>query len=129
MPNIIISLVIGILSLHVFTITYRVNGVNRTLFNIPISIFESSIPLINYGEEQKLYFDKELLENKLTYYFDTSLDRYVSNYSLEFYYYNQENESICKTDQCSAIEITLSTNIIFNYKYQKSASFYIRRNT
>ena len=45
------------------------------------------------------------------------------------YYYNQEDESICKTDQCSAIEITLSTNIIFNYKYQKSASFYIRRNT
>ena len=65
MSNIIVSLVIAVMSLHLFTVTYRLNGINRSLYNIPISIFESSIPLLDYNQEIGLYYNKEMLKNQL----------------------------------------------------------------
>ena len=128
MGNIIFSLTLAVLSLHFFTVTYRLNGVNRTLYYIPISIFESSIPLAQESESLIIYYDKNILENKLTYYFDNNLSKYVSRYTLDFYYYNQSNDSICKTDYCDAIEITLKADILLTVSYQKSARFYIQKN-
>ena len=128
MPNIMFSLLIGVLSLHFFTVTYRLNGVHRTLFNVPISIFEASIPLVEESENPSLYFSKEVLEEKLDTYFANQLKKYVSNYSLSFYYYNQEDYSICRDDQCTSLEINLKARIVLDFEYDKTANFYIRSN-
>lgn len=128
MPNIMFSLLIGILSLHFFTVTYRVNGTHRILFNVPISIFESSIPLVSEDSEAHLYFSKEVLEEKLDSYFSSHLRKYVSDYSLSYYYFNQEDYSLCRNEQCTSIEINLKARIVMNFEYDKSASFYIRSN-
>ena len=128
MPNIMFSLLIGVLSLHFFTVTYRLNGVHRTLFNVPISIFEASIPLTDESENPSLYFSKEVLEEKLNTYFASQLRKYVSSYSLNFYYYNQEDYSICRDDRCTSLEINLKARIVLDFEYDKSANFYIRSN-
>ena len=128
MPNIMFSLLIAVLSLHFFTVTYRLNGTNRILFNVPISIFESSIPLVSEDDDAHLYFSKEILEEKLDSYFASHLYKYVSEYSLSYYYFNQEDYSICRNDQCTSIEINLKARIVLNFEYDKSASFYIRSN-
>ena len=128
MPNIMFSLLIGVLSLHFFTVTYRLNGVHRTLFNVPISIFEASIPLTDESENPSLYFSKEVLEEKLNTYFASQLRKYVSSYSLIFYYYNQEDYSICRDDRCASLEINLKARIVLDFEYDKSANFYIRSN-
>ena len=128
MGNIIFSLTLAVLSLHFFTITYRLNGVNRMLYNIPISIFESSIPLAQESEEIVIYYNKTELQNKLTYYFDTNIHKYVSRYTLDFYYYNQSDGSICKSDYCDAVGITLKAEILLTVNYQKTATFYIKDN-
>ena len=128
MPNIMFSLLIGILSLHFFTVTYRLNGVHRTLFNVPISIFEASIPLVKENENPTLYFDKKVLEASLDSYFSNQLKKYVSDYSLSYYYYNQEDYSICRDDQCTSIEINLKARIVLDFEYDKNANFYIRSN-
>lgn len=128
MPNIMFSLLIGVLSLHFFTVTYRLNGVHRTLFNVPISIFEASIPLTDESENPSLYFSKEVLEEKLNMYFASQLRKYVSSYSLSFYYYNQEDYSICRDDRCTSLEINLKARIVLDFEYDKSANFYIRSN-
>lgn len=122
------SLLIGVLSLHFFTVTYRLNGVHRTLFNVPISIFEASIPLTDESENPSLYFSKEVLEEKLNTYFASQLRKYVSSYSLNFYYYNQEDYSICRDDRCTSLEINLKARIVLDFEYDKSANFYIRSN-
>lgn len=128
MGNIMFCLTLVILSLQFFTVTYRLNGVNRTLYNIPISIFETSIPLVADDGVFIAYYDKEELDDKLTYYFDTSLKKYVNRYEVDYYYYNQSDYSICQSSYCDAIEITLTADILFNVHYQKSARFYIRSN-
>ncbi len=128
MSNIIISLTIAVMSLHFFTVTYRLNGINRSLYNIPISIFESSIPLLSNEESFVPYYDKETLEEKLTYYFDNSISRYCHSYSVEFYYYYQEDDSICLSSHCNAVEITLSADVILLTKYHRTARFFITHN-
>ena len=77
MGNILLSITIGILSLQFFSFTYRINGINRAVYNIPISIFEASIPLVQDVEKPKIYFDQDYLETYLTSYFDKVIYRYT----------------------------------------------------
>ena len=128
MSNIIISLVIAVMSLHLFTVTYRLNGINRSRYNIPISIFETSIPLLDYNEGIGLYYDKELLLEKLTYYFKSSISGLCHSYDMDLYFYNQDDESICLSSYCNAVEVTINAKVIFFTEYHRTARFFISHN-
>lgn len=128
MGNILLSITIGILSLKFFTFTYRINGINRVMFNMPISIFEASIPLVQDTSEPILYFDREYLLNELTSYVDKSIYKYTDRYSLDLYYYDQDDYSICRGDYCNAVEVTLNARITLFDDYSKTMRFYIHKN-
>ena len=128
MSNILFTLTIGILSLHFFSFTYRINGINRVMYNIPISIFEASIPLVQITETPNMYFDKAYLESELTSYIDKAIYKYTDHYSLKFYYYKQSDNSICKTNYCNAVEVTLNAQITLFNDYSKTMRFYIQKN-
>lgn len=128
MGNILLSITIGILSLQFFTFTYRINGINRVMFNMPISIFEASIPLVQNTSEPILYFDREYLLNELTSYVDKSIYKYTDRYSLDLYYYDQGDYSICRGDYCNAVEVTLNARITLFDDYSKTMRFYIHKN-
>lgn len=127
MGNIIFSITIAILSLQFFTATYQLNGINRTLYNIPISIFEASIDLVSSSEKPTLGFNGTKLQSYLTYYFDNSLSKYSNSYSFSIYYYNSADESFCRFD-CTDVEITLKAKVMLTYNYQKVARFHIQKN-
>lgn len=128
MANILLCITIGILSLHFFSFTYRINGINRVMYNIPISIFESSIPLVQTSNNPIIYFDKTYLEQELTSYIEKSIYKYTDRYSLDFYYYVQSDFSICRDDYCTAVEVTLNAKITLFDDYKKNARFYIQKN-
>lgn len=128
MGNILLSITIGILSLQFFTFTYRINGINRVMFNMPISIFEASIPLAQDTSEPILYFDREYLLSELTSYVDKSIYKYTDRYSLDLYYYDQDDYSICRGDYCNAVEVTLNARITLFDDYSKTMRFYIHKN-
>lgn len=98
------------------------------MLNIPLSIFESSIPLVQDAEDPTIYFDKDLLHDKITYYLDSSINDLCVSYQLDFYYYNQIDESICKTDLCDAVEIDLKAEIFQFVNYNRRVRFYIQDN-
>lgn len=128
MGNIILSLVLCVLTYTVFTTNRSISGINRILYNVPISIFESSIPLVQDSDEPIIYYDKTELEFKLTSYFDNEIPRYTDDYTISYYYYNQSNNSLCLSDYCNAVEIRINAKISFYLTYKKSASFYIQKN-
>ena len=128
MGNILICLTIAILSFHFFSVTYCLNGINRTVYNMPISAFESSIPLVQEIDKPVIYFDKDDLENKITYYLENALKRFTNSFDCKYYYYNQGDKSLCTSDYCDAVEITVTCKVLAIYDYQKSFNYYIRSN-
>lgn len=128
MSNVLFSLFLTVVSFSFFVACRRVNGINRTLLNIPVAIFESSIPLVQERDEPIIYYDKEILESKLTSYFDKELPKYTERYFVGYYYYNQDDKSLCIDEYCTAVEIKVSAKVVFTMTYQKSVSFYIQHN-
>ena len=128
MGNILFSTTLLILTTQFFLISYRLTGINRVMLNIPITIFESSIPVVQNRDEPLIYFDKEALNAELTSYFAKSISKYTDDYSVDYYYYSKDDESICIGSYCDAIEITLEAKITLTMNYHKSVHFYIQKN-
>ena len=128
MINIYLSVFVMVLSFNCFTFTYRYNGINRTLMEMPKSLLETSIPLIEVDDPFFIHFDREELTNNLTYYFDSHLPRYTDEYHLDYYFSNTGDESMCLTDSCTAIEINLKAKVLFFSEYDKTMRYEIRSN-
>lgn len=109
-----------------FTLTYRLQTINRTIINTPLEIFELSIPVANI-DETNVYFDKAQLENNVLTYYEERLSPYFKSYDVDFYYYNQSNHSICVNDYCNAVEINVSGNYMFNFQYEKTLKYEIHK--
>ena len=128
MPNLIIAIAFAVLTLNFFTVSHRITGINRTIYNVPISLFEVNVPLAQESDDFVAYFDKEKLEDNLTSFFYKSISKYTDSFTLSYYYYNQNDFSFCSSSFCNAIEITISARVVHNFTYQKTARFYIRNN-
>lgn len=110
-----------------FTLTYRLQSINRVVLNTPISLFEKSIPLINYPEENNLYFDKEALRENLKSYYDENLEKTFKNYTMELYFYNQEDESICVNDKCNAVRVTVKGRFFYMVDVNREIKYEIHK--
>ena len=128
MVTIFIARFIIVFCFNFFMISYQMNGINRLVYGVPITIFETSINMLAIKEDEGVTFNKALLENKLTSYFDYSMHNYVDDYELVFYYYNPEDYSYCTSNSCPAVEVTLRTNLMLNFHYRKTLFYEIRSN-
>lgn len=109
-----------------FTMSFRLSTINRAIINTPIDIMEVSIPIVNI-DETNLYFNKSRLENRVLTYYQESISQYFKTYDVDFYYYNQADKSICVSDYCNAVEITVNGNYMFNFSYERSITFEIHK--
>ena len=128
MINMIISFMVVILSFNFFMMSYQVNGVNRLVMNAPIALFETSLELLDIAEDKGPIFNKDILEENLTSYFDYSLPHYTDDYEVSFYYYNPSDHSVCLDEKCRAVEVKVSAAFIFMYRYEKTMFYEVRSN-
>lgn len=126
MLTMIISFFIVVLSFNFFMISFQINGINRLVLGAPMSLFETAINMFEIDEDEGPKFDKEILEQNLTSYFDYSMPSFTNDYSLDFYYYNQDDYSICLDDEPTAVEVKVSANLALNYHYQRTMYYEIR---
>ena len=128
MVTIIISLLVVVISFNFFMMSYQINGINRLVMSAPMSLYETAINVFEIDEEKGPYFDKEILEENITYYFTFHMPRYTEDYQLDFYYYNPIDHSLDMNDEVKAVEVTINANIILYYHYQKTMYYEIWRN-
>ena len=128
MVTVIISFLVVVLSFNFFMMSYQINGINRLVMSAPMSLYETAINVFEIDEEKGPYFDKEILEENITYYFTFHMPRYTENYQLDFYYYNPIDHSLDMNDEVKAVEVTINANIILYYHYQKTMYYEIWRN-
>ena len=128
MIAIFISFFIVVLSFNFFMVSYQINGINRLVLSAPLSLFETAINLFQIDEEIGPVFDKEILVDNITSYFDYHMPRYTSNYSLLFYYYNPADHSIELSDNAKAVEVEINASLALDYHYEKTMYYEIWSN-
>ena len=128
MVAIIISLLVVVISFNFFMMSYQINGINRLVMSVPISLYETAINVFEIDEEIGPCFNKQILEENITYYFTFHMPRYTEDYELDFYYYNPIDHSLDMNDEVKAVEVTINANIILYYHYQKTMYYEIWRN-
>lgn len=123
---IFLVLLLTILGFSFFSVTTKITGINRVMMNMPKELFQTSIPLIQ-DDEFIAYYDKKALESNVTGYLNKHLKKFVSEYTIDFYYYNQLDESMCISEMCDAVEVSLSANIVFEYRYERTMFYEIKK--
>ena len=111
----LISAVIGAISLQFFGLNYQIKGLNRAIISTPIELMYKSV--LVYGETPSI--DREKFEDIVQSYYSNILPRYSSNYNIDFYYYYSNDGSLCISNKCDGVEITIDCKLNINYKYHR----------
>ena len=105
------------------------SGVNRTFLSMYKGVLESSVAYLDKdGKAISPYFLKETLRDYVEAYLDENLTRYVTHYEATIYYFNKEDETLCTSEYCQNVKITLKCDINYFFKYEKARNFYILDN-
>ena len=128
MITIFISFLIVVLSFNFFVISYQINGINRLVLSMPLSLYETAIELFDINEDIGPIFDKTILEDNITSYFDYHMPRYTRNYSIEFYYYDPIDHSIELSENAKAVEVIVDAELVLSYYYEKTMYYEIWSN-
>lgn len=117
------AVIFGTGLLNIYSINFDIKGLNRVVVYTPIELMLSSVEA--YGEEAA--FDKEHLIEILDSYYSKSLSRYCKEYDVKYYFYNEEDHSLCLEDYCSSLEINVNATVTLNYKYHRGMYYHIKR--
>ena len=112
---IFISALIGIFSLQLFVINFKIQGLNRAVICTPIEIFYRDV----YANDLEANFTVEQIEEHLREYYDVALKKYVDDYEVNFYFYNKEDYSMCLDSYCDGVEISVDAELNLSYKYHR----------
>lgn len=119
-----ISVIIGVVSLQYFALNYSIQGLNRAILFTPIELMYKSVS----ASSDKPLFDRDSFEYIVMRYYNSILPRYTKKYNVDFYYYNSFDGSMCLTDNCDGVEITLDCKLNITYTYHR-VMFYEMKET
>lgn len=125
MIAVFISFFVVVLSFNFFMISHQINGINRLVMSAPLSLFETAINLFEIDEDNGPTFDKYILEDNITSYFDYHMPTYTSDYELSFYYYDPIDHSLDMDDEPVAVEVLVTANLALSYTYNKTMYYEI----
>lgn len=103
-------------------------SIHRTFINLYRGVLESSIlTLDKEGNPIYPYFDQDILEKNVSSYFSYSLPRFVKEYYVSYFYFNDENMAFCVSDYCSNVKISLKASINSFFTYENAKEYYISK--
>lgn len=123
----LVVVLLSTLSFEFFMVSSRFTSVNNIVMNTPRELFMVSIPLFQNDSEPYLYFDKSTLEKNVNDYYKNSVTNYVESYTVNFYYLNTGDKSMCLNNYCQAVELNFSAHVCLNVNYEKILQFQIEK--
>ena len=121
---ILISPLIGLVSLQYFALNYSIQGLNRAILYTPIEIMYKG--LITLGD--KPLISRDDFEYIVLSYYNNIIPRYSKNYTVDFYYYNLTDQSMCLTNNCDGVEITINCKLNLTYDYHRVMFYELKEN-
>lgn len=98
-----------------FSLNFSMQGLNRAVINTPIELLYRTVSY----EDEILKFEKDRVEEDLSHYYNKSLSRYCKDYTVDYYFYNKADGSMCLNNRCDAVEITVNCKLIMNYIFYR----------
>lgn len=120
----LISPLIGLVSLQYFALNYSIQGLNRAIIYTPIEIMYKG--LITLGD--KPLISRDDFEYIVLSYYNNIIPRYSKNYTVDFYYYNLTDQSMCLTNNCDGVEITINCKLNLTYDYHRVMFYELKEN-
>ena len=105
-----------------FSLSFSIQGLNRAIINTPIELMYRTVKYV----DDEMVFNIDQFESDILSYYDKSLTRYTKNYNVDFYYYNMEDESMCLTKTCNAVEITIECKLMMEYDFKRVMFYELR---
>ena len=116
--------IICIFSLQFFALNYSIQGLNRAILYTPIELMYKCVSSYNGTPE----FHRDDFEIVVLSYYQNIIPRYSKSYEIDFYYYNIEDESMCLTNYCDAVEITIDCKLNATYNYHRVMYYEMKDN-
>ena len=107
--------VFAVLLLQTFYFSYAIQGLNKTIIFTPIELMYGDVGINN----MEASIDKKSVTDHLLHYYNKTIPRYCSDYTIDFYFYNKEDESICISDYCDALEVDINAKVALGYNYHR----------
>lgn len=98
-----------------FSLNFSMQGLNRAVINTPIELLYRTVSY----EDEILKFEKDRVEEDLSHYYSKSLSRYCKDYTVDYYFYNKADGSMCLNNRCDAVEITVNCKLIMDYTFYR----------
>ena len=110
-----LAAIIAVFSVQFFYLSVTIQGLNRAVISTPIELFyQDAVPVGN----RAMWTVDDIIEH-LDSYYDKALSKYVKNYEVEYYFYDQYDHSMCVDEYCTAVEISVDADLILTYKYHR----------
>ena len=119
---IFLSALLMVYSAQLFTFSFSIQGINRAIVSTPIELMQHTVSFSDDG----VHFIKDKFELFVLTYYKNSLSRYVNDYSVDFYYYNLLDRSMCLSEDCSGVEITVECKLMLTQEYKRVMYYEIR---
>ena len=100
---------------QLYFLNYSIQGMNRAIISTPIELLFNTVSY----EDGGVKFSKTMFEEVTISYYDNILYRYCKQYDIDFYYYNINDGSMCLSDSCEAVEITVESKLMNTYDFHR----------
>ena len=115
MIYIFLAAIFAMFSFQFFSLNFSIQGLNRAIIYTPIELMMMDVS----NNDNKVRFTTNDIESHLIEYYDKTLTRYVKDYDITFYFYNREDESICTSNYCDGVEVTIDAKLLLTYNYHR----------
>ena len=124
MTNCIFYSLFFALFLNVSIGSLKFSQIHRTFMSLYKGMFEAcSVTVGTNGEPVMPYYNEIEISSYLDGYFKDNLSRYTKDYTYTYDFLTSDN-TVCRS-QCRKIQIRLSANINFLYKYDQTEIYTI----
>jgi hypothetical protein len=118
----LLSGILVVFSGLLFSLSFSIQGLNRAIINTPIEMMYRTVAFDN----SEMKFEKEKFEENIMSYYDSTIVRYSKSYEVDFYYYELEDGSMCLSDYCSGVEITVNCKLMMDYTFRRVMYYELR---
>lgn len=117
------SAVLTVFSTIFFSFSYSIRGLNKAIICTPIELLFSDMEI----RQSKAQLTTSLVKQHLLNYYEKALPKYCKNYSVDFYFYNPINDSMCISDYCDAVDVEIIATLNYSYIYHRVMYYEIRK--